>query len=389
VLILGVLDPTPKGSPDDILKPKSTRLDYLDWMRGLAAIIMLQGHAFDSWLAPQYRSGELFWLSQFLGGFPAPIFLFLVGASLALVLDRMRRKGASTTAMLARVMKRGAWILLIAYAYRLEQYWIWRPASRWNDVLRVDTLNCIAAASLIVGVLSLAFKTRKQNAVGMSLLAAAVVIVTPWIHPLRFPGIIGDYLNGSGHSYYFSLFPWISFTLVGIAFGYGVLEARARNLEDRFFSWVVGTGILACAIGMTLPFFKVFEYGFFDYSLTSPHYFLVRLGWLSIVLYGVYKWCNRSNTPEWSPVRVFGQASLLVYWAHMELVYGKPFHAFERVLDVAEVFRQLLWLIPCMLLLAAARQYGFLRLIRTGGNYGIELLSAAAGLLRQPSAELD
>ena len=72
----------------------SNRLRYLDWMRGLAAFIMLQGHVMDGWLRPQDRSGEWFWLSQFLGGLPAPIFLFLVGVSLAIVLDSMRAKGA-------------------------------------------------------------------------------------------------------------------------------------------------------------------------------------------------------------------------------------------------------------------------------------------------------
>src|SRR5215471_19323589 len=66
----------------------------MDWMRGLAVLIMLQGHVIDSWVRPQDRSGEWFWLSQFLGGLPAPIFLFLVGVSLAFVLDRMRAKGA-------------------------------------------------------------------------------------------------------------------------------------------------------------------------------------------------------------------------------------------------------------------------------------------------------
>src|SRR5215510_1857314 len=77
---------------DRFVKQQTGRLQYLDWMRGLAALIMLQGHAFDSWLPPEQRSGELFWLSQFLGGLPAPIFLFLVGVSLALVLDRQRAK---------------------------------------------------------------------------------------------------------------------------------------------------------------------------------------------------------------------------------------------------------------------------------------------------------
>ena len=72
---------------------------------------MLQGHAMDGWVRPQDRSSEWFWLSQFLGGLPAPIFLFLVGVSLAIVLDRMRAKGVSQREIVGKVLRRGGWIL--------------------------------------------------------------------------------------------------------------------------------------------------------------------------------------------------------------------------------------------------------------------------------------
>src|SRR5437870_12655460 len=100
----------------------TNRLTYLDWMRGLGVLIMLQGHVIDSWVRPQDRSGEWFWLSQFLGGLPAPIFLFLVGVSLALVLDRLRLKGASPWQLAMKVLRRSGWILFLAYAFRFEQY---------------------------------------------------------------------------------------------------------------------------------------------------------------------------------------------------------------------------------------------------------------------------
>src|SRR5262245_56149078 len=116
------------------VKRTSTRLVYLDWMRGLAVLIMLQGHVFEGWVRPEDRSGWLFWLSQFLGGFPAPVFLFLVGVSLALVLDRMRAKGASSADLAARVLRRGGWILLLAYAFRIEQFLVWYPDSNPADI---------------------------------------------------------------------------------------------------------------------------------------------------------------------------------------------------------------------------------------------------------------
>src|SRR5215471_16667646 len=84
------------------LRMTSNRLAYLDWMRGLAVLIMLQGHVMEGWLRPQDRGSEWFWLSQFLGGLPAPIFLFLVGISLSIVLDRMRQRGASSRELAAR-----------------------------------------------------------------------------------------------------------------------------------------------------------------------------------------------------------------------------------------------------------------------------------------------
>lgn len=328
-------------------------------MRGLAALIMLQGHAFDAWLAPQYRAGEWFWLSQFLGGFPAIIFLFLVGVSLALVLDRMRQKDATPWAMMQRVVKRGSWILLLAYAYRLEQYLVWYPAARWSDFFRIDTLNCIGASSIVIGLCSIPWKTRRHNLIAMASLAALVVLVTPFVYPVKagLPDVVLDYLNGNGHPYYFSIFPWVAFALTGMTFGYALLEARERRMEARFLSWIVGGGILASAIALWMPVFPFLEYGFFDYSLTSPHYVFLRLGWLAVVLYGAYRWSTRSTGRNWSAMQTMGKASLLVYWVHMDLVYGRPFNHFSQALDLSGVLRQLVWLIPAMLLLATIRQY--------------------------------
>src|SRR5438477_5624537 len=168
-------------------------------MRGLAALIMLQGHALDAWVRPADRSGEWFWFSQFLGGLPAPIFLFLVGTSLALLLDRMRSKGASHWQLAMRVARRSAWILLLAYAFRIEQFLMWYPASQWRDVFRVDTLNCIAVCILLIGLMSTALKTRRRNVVVMGAVTAMVVIVTPWVYLSRpnVSDIFLAYLNGN------------------------------------------------------------------------------------------------------------------------------------------------------------------------------------------------
>ena len=70
-----------------------SRLGYLDWMRGLAAATMLQGHVFHSFTAPELRTGSAYTLSQFFGGMPPAIFLFLTGITFGFLLDSSERKG--------------------------------------------------------------------------------------------------------------------------------------------------------------------------------------------------------------------------------------------------------------------------------------------------------
>ena len=52
---------------------------------------MLQGHAFHSFLKPDLRGGAAYMFSQFFGGMPPAIFLFLTGVTLAygLVFDNV------------------------------------------------------------------------------------------------------------------------------------------------------------------------------------------------------------------------------------------------------------------------------------------------------------
>jgi uncharacterized membrane protein len=66
----------------------SGRIGFLDWLRGLAAILMLQGHTFDSLLQSQMREHPVFIFSQFFGGQAAAVFLFLTGITFGLGMNR-------------------------------------------------------------------------------------------------------------------------------------------------------------------------------------------------------------------------------------------------------------------------------------------------------------
>src|SRR5689334_24997676 len=85
-----------------------SRLAYIDWMRGLACVLMFQTHCYDSWLNAESRQTPLFAWSRLGGTLPAPLFLFLAGISVALVTERQREKSTPRNQIAWRSLLRGA-----------------------------------------------------------------------------------------------------------------------------------------------------------------------------------------------------------------------------------------------------------------------------------------
>jgi len=88
------------------MSPSTTanRLRYLDWMRGVAALIMLQGHTFHSFTRADLRDSGPYVLSQFLGGIAPAVFLFLTGVTMAFRMDSNERRGLKP---IARIVSGG------------------------------------------------------------------------------------------------------------------------------------------------------------------------------------------------------------------------------------------------------------------------------------------
>ena len=95
--------------PIAVAKAPGSRLAWIDWMRGLACILMFQTHCYDAWLGGDARKTDFLKASQLLGTLPAPLFLFLAGISFALVTDKLIRKNLSpaeiTRTMVRAVLK--------------------------------------------------------------------------------------------------------------------------------------------------------------------------------------------------------------------------------------------------------------------------------------------
>ena len=65
-------------------------------------------------------------------------------------------------------------------------------------------------------------------------------------------------------------------------------------------------------------------YAVYDYWHSGPNFLLMRCGILLIILFLVYAWCRWGLAQKgFSPIIQLGKTSLLVYWVHIEFVYGR------------------------------------------------------------------
>src|ERR1051326_8894143 len=106
---------------------------------------MLQGHLFDSLTRAELRPGGAFLFSQFAGGMPPAIFLFLTGVTLAFLMDSTERKGLAPLERLVAAFRRSGYLFLIAFLFRIQMLITGWPA-QWTDLLKVDILNCMGLA---------------------------------------------------------------------------------------------------------------------------------------------------------------------------------------------------------------------------------------------------
>ena len=317
-------------------------------MRGLACVLMFQTHCYDAWLSAEARKTTFFMYSQIGGTLPAPLFLFLAGISFALTTGKLIQKGLGPGQIARTTIRRGAEIFALGLLFRLQEYliaWGWAP---WSDLFRVDILNTIGVSMMLMGILCwmvLALRGSGNLTSRLAIAAAgsamAIALLTPplWTtwRPDWLPWPIESYINGvhnlgAPQAWLFPIFPWTAFAFAGLAVGFGLQSAWTKLHPGTAFGYAGLAGLVFVIGARWLDARPQSLYATYDYWHTSPNFFLLRVGLLLMILPASYAWC-RWGAALWgfSPLIQVGQTSLLVYWVHIEFVYGRvsilPKHA--------------------------------------------------------------
>ena len=347
------------------------RLTYIDWMRGLACVLMFQTHCYDSWLRPDQRDSALFHWSQLGGTLPAPLFVFLAGLSMALVTERLREKGIARNAILKQTAMRGAEIFALGLLFRMQEFILGYRAAPWTDLFRVDVLNILGLSMILLAVLCWLTAApeiavaRARGIAGGFAAAALVAVLTPplWTtwRPRFLPWQLESYINGvhifdKPQPWLFPLFPWAAFAFAGLAVGFLIFSPFARRREGPFFFLLGLSGVAVCYLSWLLDASPVRLYAVYDYWHSSPDFLLMRCGILLIILFLVYAWCRWGFAQiGFSPIIQLGNTSLLVYWVHIEFVYGGMSILPKRACPIPKATLGLLAIFLAMLALSLLR----------------------------------
>ncbi len=354
-------------------------------MRGLACVLMFQTHCYDAWLGGDARHTSFLKGSQRLGTLPAPLFLFLAGISFALVTGKLVRKNLSPGQITLTMARRGAEIFAFGLLFRLQEYliaWGWAP---WTDLFRVDVLNIIGLSMILMalfcGLVLWITRDRSGRVVAMPLLSsvvasmsvvALIALLTPPLYtnwrPTWLPWELESYINGchnlgAPQPWLFPMFPWTAFAFAGLAAGFILFSDWGRERTAAILAGFAAIGAAAILVARQLDHSSFQLYPVYDYWHTSPNFLMMRVGMLLMIALLAYAWCRWGLTSlgpwatRFSPLIQLGQTSLLVYWVHIEFVYGRFSLLPKRSVGIATATRGLLEIFLFMLILSIVRTH--------------------------------
>jgi hypothetical protein len=282
------------------------------------------------------------------------VFLFLTGVTLAFLMDGRDRQGLPASARIWAATRRAGYLFGIAFLFRLQLWLFGRPYSPWQDLFKVDVLNCMGFGVALMSFLAV-IRTRQRVRV-CAALGLAIAGVSPLVSQVDWSGvppILAHYIAPDFN--YFSFFPWAAYLAFGMSAGSLIRIIRDEEM-DRTMQW---SAILGGALVLTSQYFANLPYSIYaksDFWLNSPAQVLTKLGVLLLVLPLGFLWTRYGAAGDrWSWIRQFGTTSLVVYWVHIELVYGRWLYFWKETLDVTETLVAAVFVILLMLGISLAR----------------------------------
>jgi uncharacterized membrane protein len=328
-------------------RPRHRRELYIDAFRGLMALVMVQGHLFDSLLQPALRQTVGYQFQLLFHGSTAPGFLFASG-----FVAGFPRSPLSWKATVRRA-RRLLFVLGAGYMLHLPYLSVWKTALEATPAEKAAMFACHALHVIAVSqifVLALQWVAGRRWNVAAAVAAVLVLGAGPFVWAsgvsARVPLALGAYLDQGVAPSQFPIFPYAAFVLAGTVAG--ALLGRQYPEVRRRRAVIGGLAFIGCGALIALALKGVV--GFWG---VSPGYALIRLGGLLLILRAV-EWYAVREWPGTRALALLGHETLLVYVLHLFLLFGgilgpAPLGAGHGQLTFGGAFLALALMVPVLL----------------------------------------
>jgi hypothetical protein len=185
----------------------------------------------------------------------------------------------------------------------------------------------------------------------------AIAFASPLISQMNWsalPSLVRNYLIPDYN--FFSFFPWAAYLAFGMSAG-SIIRSIPAEATGRAMRWAALAGgvlVLASQFAARLPYSI---YAKSEFWLNSPAQVLTKQGVTFLLLAVAFLWTRHVSKGGWSWVRQLGITSLLVYWVHIELVYGRWLWFFKNGLTVPETMMTALSIILLMVVISTLKTH--------------------------------
>lgn len=302
---------------------------FIDLLRFLAVVFMIQGHTFDTLLNFDDRSTILFFAHDFFHGFIAPMFLFASGVAFGIATMKRWEEHAVFSQHVARRFGKFFGLLLIGYALHLPFFSLKKILNEATPAeiaawLQVDVLHCIAVTMLILQSAVLILKDEKRFTIFSAAAAAIIIFLSPIIWNMdltaTLPLWLASYFN-AGNNSWFPLFPWSAYILCGVVFASFFLNAKEHHHAMAVMQKTVSLSIVVLCLSLIIINLPTNIYPAHDVWRVNPLIIFARLGFVLLVTSGVFFAEHAYKFPSHIP-QILGRESLFIYVVHLLILYG-------------------------------------------------------------------
>jgi len=315
----------------------SQRLTFIDILRGIACVWMIETHAVNAFLHNAFTSGAFYGALKISNGFVAVTFIFCAGAGFRLALESKLQDYISFGKPLWNYISRLLFILGIGYSRQTPifslSYLKDSHNAEWMRFLDSNVLQLIVVSSFLALLGLLLTQSLKRMILYAWLMMISVFWLTPliWTIPAdtlqQIPDFLRMYVSMQPPAS-FPIFPWTGYYFAGYIVMHYFISATDRKRMSNLYL-IVSFALLLIVYGVSRTDWTYYSQEL-NWWLVSPMHMMFRVSGTMILFSLLYTIQDRLTGPVSRALMLNGRESLVVYVGQGIILYGAGMQSIIR-----------------------------------------------------------